>query len=124
LRNGPVAHVHSTLPQLSVAGRDEGWKLRQAALAAFHVGYTYTATRQSARTSSLKALSLHGADDFAAELRTAAGIADGVTLARELGNLPPNICTPAFLAEQAAKIAAAHEQVSLEVLDPERMRAL
>ncbi len=124
LRNGPVASIHSTLPQLDVAGRDAGWKLRQAALAAFHVGYTYSATRTSAKASSLKALSLHGEESFGDALRLASGIADGVTLARELGNLPPNICTPAFLAEQAAKIVAGNERASIEVLDPDQMRAL
>ncbi|MGE4359216.1 MAG: M17 family metallopeptidase, partial [Lysobacteraceae bacterium] len=124
LRGGPAARVHSTLPELDVAGRDAAWKIRQAALAAFHVSYTYSATRKSAKATPLAALSLSGDADIADELRIAQGIADGVTLARELGNLPPNICTPVYLAEQAAKIAEVSEKVSLEVLDTEQMKAL
>ena len=124
LRNGPVAQIHNTLPQLDVVGRDDAWKLRQAALAALHVSYTYGTTKASAKASSLKALSLHGDDAYATELRVAAGIGDGITLARELGNLPPNICTPEYLAQTARKIAKTNEQISVEVLEPEQMREL
>lgn len=124
LRNGPVARIHSTLPQLEVSGRHEAWRLRQAALAALRVAYTYSATKKSAKASSLTAVSLHGGDEFADELRIAAGIADGITLARELGNLPPNLCTPVYLAEQAHVMAAAHDAVSLKVIEPEQMKAL
>ena len=124
LKGGPVPRIHSTLPEIDVTGRDAGWKVRQAALAAFHTSYTYTTTKKSAKASPLTALSLAGDDTHADELRIAAGIADGVTLARELGNLPPNICNPAYLAEQAGRIAAASDKVSLEVLDREQMQAL
>ena len=124
LRGGPSARAHSTLPELDVIGRDAAWKIRQAALAAFHIAYTYTATRKSAPASSLAALSLSGEAEHGDQLRIAQGIADGVTLARELGNLPPNICTPAYLAEQARKIAEVSDRVSLEVLETEQMQAL
>ena len=124
LRSGPVANIHSTLPQIDVIGRDDAWKLRQAALAALHVSYTYGTTKKSAKASSLKALSLHGEDALASQLHVAAGIGDGITLARELGNLPPNICTPEYLAETARKIAETNNKISLEVLEPEQMREL
>ena len=124
LRNGPVKRIHSTLPQLEVKDRDAAWKLRHAALAALHARYTYTATKKSAKASTLEALSLAGDADCADQLRVAAGIDEGITLARELGNLPPNICTPTFLAEQAREIAAASDRVTLEVLGPEQMKEL
>ncbi|GAC1518702.1 MAG: leucyl aminopeptidase [Thermoleophilaceae bacterium] len=37
--------------------------------------------------------------------------------ARDLQNLPGNVATPEFLAERAGEIAAAHESVSVELLD-------
>ena len=42
-------------------------------------------------------------------------IAEGVMLARDLGNLPGNVCTPAYLAEQAQALQSEHLQV--EVMD-------
>lgn len=50
-------------------------------------------------------------------------IAAGTVLARDLVNLPPNICTPAYMAQVAAEIA---EEVGLrvEVLERKQMEAL
>ncbi len=124
LRNGPVARIHSSLPQLDVMDRNAAWKLRQAALAAIRVAYTYNATKKTTKPSNLKALSLSGEAAFADELRIASGIADGMNLARELGNLPPNVCTPIYLADQACKIADSHASVTVQVLEPEQMREL
>jgi len=51
-------------------------------------------------------------------------VAIGICLTRELGNLPPNICTPAYLAEQAHALSARHPEVSTTVLDVEEMEKL
>jgi len=50
-------------------------------------------------------------------------IAAGAVLARDLVNLPPNICTPAYMAQAAAEVA---EKVGLriEVLERKQMEAL
>ncbi|MGD1995667.1 MAG: leucyl aminopeptidase [Anaerolineae bacterium] len=50
-------------------------------------------------------------------------IAAGVTLTRDLVNLPPNICTPAYMAEAAQKTAEA-AGLRVEVLGREQMEAL
>ena len=47
-----------------------------------------------------------------------------MSFARELGNLPPNICNPAYLAEQARNFAAQFDKAECEVLDREQMQAL
>jgi leucyl aminopeptidase len=56
-------------------------------------------------------------------LATAQAIAAGVTLTRDLVNLPPNICTPTHMAEVATQVA---EEVGLrvEVLGRKQMEAL
>ena len=50
-------------------------------------------------------------------------IAAGVTLTRDQVNLPPNICTPAYMAEVAGQVAAEVGQRN-EVLGREEMEAL
>ena len=125
LKGGPVKHVHSTLTELEVAGRDDAWKLRQAGIAAHHVWYTYTTTRKAGNATRLERLSFVGDEPQADALRLANGIGAGVNFARELGNLPPNICNPAYLAEQAEKLAGDHAaSVTCEVLDRDAMQAL
>jgi leucyl aminopeptidase len=51
-------------------------------------------------------------------------IANGVSSARELGNLPGNICTPLYLAEHAQNLASEFESISVEVLDENQMTEL
>ena len=43
-------------------------------------------------------------------------MADGMDLARDLGNRPPNVCTPTHLAETAKSIAKQHSNFELKVL--------
>jgi leucyl aminopeptidase len=65
--------------------------------------------------------------DLAAAEQAAAhagAIAAGASLARELGNLPGNICTPSYLAEQASSLAEGGEDFSVEVLDESAMAEL
>jgi leucyl aminopeptidase len=47
-----------------------------------------------------------------------------VQLARELGNLPPNICNPGYLAAQAEALASQYDNVSCDVLEREQMEML
>ncbi len=41
---------------------------------------------------------------------------------RDLGNLPPNICTPSYLAERAKGVAKRHSSVKVKVLDEAAIR--
>jgi leucyl aminopeptidase len=51
-------------------------------------------------------------------------IVEGMTIAKDLGNLPPNICTPAYLARTAQKIARQHRNVSTRVLNEPEIKRL
>ncbi len=50
-------------------------------------------------------------------------IAAGVSLAKDLGNLPPNVCTPTYLGEQARKLAKAYG-FKVEVLEQAEIKKL
>ena len=51
-------------------------------------------------------------------------IAAGVSLARDLGNLPGNVCTPSFLARTAKKLAQGNGQLTTRVLNEAEMKRL
>ncbi|TBR12175.1 MAG: leucyl aminopeptidase [Lysobacter sp.] len=126
LKAGPIAHAVTTLPQVPVKGRDTAWAVRQAVIATDHVAYRYTATLGEKSIAKiepgLKRLTIAGND--AQALANGQAIAAGVQFARELGNLPPNICNPGYLAQQAQEFAARFDSCSCEVLDREQMAAL
>jgi leucyl aminopeptidase len=129
LKGLPIDAAVSTLTELDVPGRDAAWNLRTAALAADAQAYRYTATfkpKDGPARPELARIAFTGTDEAAGAraLAQARAIANGVRFARELGNLPPNICNPAWIADQAKAIADRHAGVTLEVLEREDMRKL
>lgn len=51
-------------------------------------------------------------------------IAAGVAIARDLGNRPPNVCTPTHIAETAARIAHGARKLTSKVLSEKEIRKL
>ncbi len=47
-----------------------------------------------------------------------------MSFARDLGNLPPNICHPTYVAEQAKQLAKRFKGLKVEVLDEKKLREL
>lgn len=125
LKGLPVDVVASYLTEVEVPRYDLDWKLLQSALAADYSAYKYTATLKSRpERIELREVQFSAPNYPGSALERASGIAAGVRLARELGNLPPNICTPAYLAEQAWELSRRHPEVSVQVLEREDMAAL
>ncbi|HHL4081002.1 TPA: leucyl aminopeptidase [Burkholderia sola] len=56
-------------------------------------------------------------------IRHAVALANGIDLARDLGNMPGNVCTPAWLGNTARKIARGRD-MKVDVLGPQRITAL
>jgi leucyl aminopeptidase len=57
-------------------------------------------------------------------LTTATAIGKGVEFAKDLGNLPGNVCTPSYLASQAKKLAEKYKELKVDVLDEAQMKKL
>ncbi len=126
LKDGAAVNALFALSEAPVAGRDAAWAIRQAVIAIAHACYRYIATlgekNKNRNDARLAAVAIAGSDDTA--LQQGKAIAEGVAFTRELGNLPPNICNPAYLAEQAQAFVAGHQGAECEVLDREQMDAL
>src|ERR1041385_6352853 len=127
LKSLPIDSAVSYLTDVEVPGRDAAWAVRTAAIATDAQVYKYTATfkpREKSKSPEFGALAFAAPASTASVLAVIDAIAEGVRFARELGNLPPNICTPAYIGEQAQKLAAEHPGVSCEVLDETDMHEL
>ncbi|HSD17084.1 MAG TPA: leucyl aminopeptidase [Thermomonas sp.] len=126
LKTGAVTSALFTLGEVAVAGRDAAWNIRSAVIAADHAAYRYTATlgakNKKRDEKGLVRFEVSGDDNAA--LAQGIAIAAGVQFTRELGNLPPNICNPAYLASQARDFAARSEGAECEVLDEVAMEQL
>jgi leucyl aminopeptidase len=63
-------------------------------------------------------------DHAARALQEGLAIANGVALAKDLGNLPPNICTPRYLADIARQLEKGNKAVAVTVLKETEMKKL
>ena len=57
-------------------------------------------------------------------IREGQAIINGMAFTRDLGNLPPNVCHPSYVAEQAQALAKQFPNLSVEVLDEQQMAEL
>ena len=51
-------------------------------------------------------------------------IVNSMSLTKDLGNLPPNVCTPSYLARTAQKLAKQHAKLETEVIGEAAMKRL
>jgi leucyl aminopeptidase len=120
----------SALTEIDVAGTSLRQRARQVAMAAGYAAYRYDATCSRSDASAPAGLgkltvtaSRAEAKEVQAGLREGGAIANGMTLTRNLGNLPANICTPTYLAETARSVGAEHG-FKVEVLERKQLEAL
>ena len=130
LKGTGATELTSYLTELDVRGRDIAWKLRQAVEIMEAALYRFEQLKSKPndnRRSLRKAVlavpkrSNLPAGDLA--IKQGKAVAAGTKLAKDLGNLPGNICTPTYLAEQAVALGERHN-LKTTVLEEADMREL
>ncbi|MEX1197484.1 MAG: leucyl aminopeptidase [Pseudohongiellaceae bacterium] len=117
-----------TLPELAVQERDAEWSVTQLARECSVQSYRYDRTKSSkADAPALKTLYVAAGSarkSLQDALRFGASTGAGMNTARELGNLPGNICTPTYLAQQASRLGTRHKTLKTQVLGEKQMQKL
>lgn len=118
------------LTGLNVEKRDITWKIRQAVIASQDTLYRFDRlkskpeeVRRPLRKLTFQVASRTDLPAAEAVLTEGLAIASGMTLAKDLGNLPGNICTPTHLAKEARQLAKSHG-LSVDVLERVDMEKL
>jgi leucyl aminopeptidase len=115
------------LVDLKVGTRPVAWNVRHAVLGLREAFYRFdrlkTQKKPSQPTLAAVVLPLSKEKKLEEALVESVATADGADLARTLGNLPANICTPAYLAEEAQKLARQYK-LGVEVLEKRDMEKL
>ncbi|MGH8641191.1 MAG: leucyl aminopeptidase [Burkholderiales bacterium] len=117
------------LPELPVGRRDAAWKVAQAVMVAHEGAYRFTRmkSKNDNEPRALRRVALwverSAHNKAAAALKQGIAVAQGMNLAKDLGNLPPNVCTPAYLADEARQLAKRYcmKVTVLERADMERL---
>jgi len=122
------AELHLTT--LAAGASDIAWRTAQAAALALESAYRFEqmkSKREKPEAALQRLVLVHATagERKRAERGLAQGIAlgHGVSLAKDLGNLPGNICTPTYLAKQAHALAKRYK-LKVKVLDSADMKKL
>lgn len=123
LKDTGATEVLWCLGEATVKGRDLAWQAEQTVLAYGDAFYRFDRTKSE---PSQKAMALRGfkwclservqRDTVQPALGRGMAIVAGMSLARDLGNLPGNLCTPTTLADAAMDLAESHH-LGVEVLE-------
>ncbi|MDD5403591.1 MAG: leucyl aminopeptidase [Sulfuricella sp.] len=118
------------LTEVPVRKRELAWKVEQTVIVAMENAYRFERLKskqdEPRRPLRKMVLSVPRRNELAvgeAALNRGQAIAQGMNLAKDLANLPGNICTPTYIAEQAQELAKSH-QLTIEVLEQKDMEAL
>jgi leucyl aminopeptidase len=131
LDDGGSMEAVCCLTELPLKGHDVASRVTQAVLAADGALYRSdqlkskkTEQRRPLRKLILSIPSRRELAECEEAVRIGQGIAAGAALAKELGNLPGNICTPTYLAEQARQLGRQRKKLKVEVLEQADMEKL
>lgn len=110
-------------------GKNAHWVIKQAVLTAAEQAFRADGLKsEPAKPATLKHVVFATLDKPAADLKTTleqtAAIANGMELAKTLGNLPGNICTPTYLSAHALALDKAHKKIKTTVLEEKDMQKL
>jgi leucyl aminopeptidase len=127
----PAAEAVTYLCEAASSERDAAWKAEQIVLAMSEAGYRFDRLKSQKDTSAsdFKLARMTVAVPSAEVTPASAGVArgqaigNGMALAKDLGNLPGNHCTPTYLAEQAKELAKAHG-MKVQILEEKDMKKL
>ena len=124
-----IKDVWVSLAETEVNDRDSEWKARHLVIAASEALYRFEEMKsKKSKVQSITSitLGLRGGGErsaFEPGLVNGRAIAAGMNLAKDLGNLPGNVCTPSYLAKTAENLAKQHG-LKVEVLERKDMERL
>jgi len=117
------------LDELQVKNRDTYGKTRLMVESLADAGYCFDRFKsQKAEAGALKKLTLLSAKADLADAQRASthaqAIASGMAFTKDLGNMPPNLCHPSFLAEEAKALGKTYKNLKVEILDEKKLKEL
>ncbi|GAA3912396.1 leucyl aminopeptidase [Litoribacillus peritrichatus] len=121
----PTTSAALFLSEAEVGNRDANWKAEQQVIAIESAHYVFDELKsEKAPAATLETISIHASGVNEDNLNKAQATAKGMALTKTLGNLPGNVCTPTYLAEQAKALEAKSDKLSVTILEESDMEEL
>ncbi len=126
----PSTSLHFALASINITDRDGYWFASRIVQQCEESNYRYTLTKSKpVKAAATKSVSISPfanciRKNLDQALKAGLAIGSGINVARELGNLPGNICTPTYLAEQAKTLAVKKRSITTKILSEKQMQRL
>ena len=129
LKKPGIKTLVCALADVDVDSYDWTWKTRQIVTVCSDVNYQYTETK-SDKTTESQLTSVHISVAENQHLTACLGltqgmaIAEGMLLTKHVADLPANLCTPSYLAQQALAMGEQYDSLVVSVLEEADMAEL
>ena len=130
LCTSPATTATCYLTELNIGKQSLAWKVKQIAETGLDALYRFDLFKTDKEPEpKLKELAIvlpDATQQKACEqgMKQGQAIANGMHLTKDLANLPSNICTPSFLADQAKSLAKSFASISCKILEEKDMLKL
>jgi len=131
LQSGGASEALSFLTELDVEDRDLTWKAQRTVEATRDAVYRFDELKTDAKPPKhpLRKLTVAVSEratlaDARRGVKRGIALANGVELARTLGNRPGNLCTPSDLADQARALKKDYPALKVQILEEAAMKKL
>ena len=131
LQASGATEIASYLTEIPVKRKDINWKIQHSIEAIDEVLYQFdqlkTEKKEPRRPLRKFIFSVNGRGQLMQgeqAVRQGMAISAGIHLAKDLGNMPANICTPTYLANQALTLSKQHSKIKTSVLEEKDMEKL
>ena len=116
------------LTGITVNTKDQHWINRQLAQAfqdsLYHFDECKSKQEDAPAASTIKTLTVITENQYQSDILFGQAVAKGMAFCKKLGDLPPNVATPSYLADEADKLATLSDKLTTSILDEDKMEEL
>ncbi len=111
---------------ISVEGFDTEWAYKQVGQifqdALYH--FDECKSKKDDNPQKIESLTLIADNTAEIDLKFGQALAKGMAFTKKLGDMPPNVVTPSYLADEADKLATLSDKLATKILDEDQMEEL
>lgn len=129
LKKPYIKSIACGLADVAVEGCNLQWNVRQIVEVLNDASYQFTALKSDKETESKLQKVIITAPDSGLALAESGltqglAIAEGISFAKAMADLPGNVCTPTYMAEQTLALSKKHQALKVSILEEAEMQKL
>jgi len=130
LENLNIVKVISCLTELSVCNQDIYWKIRIAIDVITNINYSFNRFKKNKKLKNnlFKKIIFNSSTEYELTIgreavKHATAISMGVTIAKDLSNMPPNVCNPKYLSLKTKELSKKYcNNITIETMNSQQIK--